>query len=92
MYSNYISGTSLFSEEIYQLRILALLNSKVAMELLRIAPTLNFQPGDINKVIYLKNIDNNKEIELLSKENIQLSKQDWNSFEESWEFKNHPLL
>ena len=31
-------------------------------------------------------------IEKLVEENIELSKQDWNSFEMSWDFKRHPMI
>ena len=70
---------------------LALLNSKVAMSFLKyLAPTINFGPEQINKIpVYFKedtNIDN------LVKENIEISKKDWDSFETSWDFKTHPLI
>ncbi len=55
-------------------------------------PTLNFQVGDIKnvpvvfleeKVIFINN---------LVDKNILIAKDDWDSFETSWDFKIHPLL
>jgi hypothetical protein len=32
------------------------------------------------------------DVESKAKENISLAKEDWDSFETSWDFKKHPLL
>ncbi|MEL3971109.1 BREX-1 system adenine-specific DNA-methyltransferase PglX [Rossellomorea oryzaecorticis] len=73
------------------LYFIALLNSKVSMEVLKIlAPTINFGPEQIKKIPCI--IDRREEIEELSKACIQISKRDWDSVETSWEFQKHPLL
>lgn len=71
----------------------ALLNSNVAKRYLEfLAPTINFQPGDIGHILFeppnneLENID-----EIVSKL-IALSKEDWDSRETSWDFEQSPLL
>lgn len=75
------------------LYILGLINSKVIEFIMNLlAPTLNFQIGDVKKipVIYKK-----KRSDLICKivnDNIIISQTDWNSFETSWGFVKHPLL
>lgn len=71
--------------------VLAFLNSKVANELLTLMnPTLNYTNGTISKLplIYSKEVL----IDYIVNRNIEVSKNDWNSFEVSWDFKVHPLL
>ncbi len=70
---------------------LALLNSKVAMEILMyIAPTINYGPEQINKlpILYAKKED----IDTIAQESVCISKSDWDSFETSWDFQQHPLI
>lgn len=82
-------GSSLFSDNIKYL--IGLLNTKIVQEIMCIQnPTLNFQPGNVSKIPVI--IDKVKEVELLVEQNINLSKNDWDSFETSWDFKKHPLL
>jgi type II restriction/modification system DNA methylase subunit YeeA len=71
--------------------LLALLNSVVSDEFLKIlAPTMDFNQGPLGRVPVI--FSNENEIENISKENISISKQDWDSYEISWDFKKHPLL
>ena len=74
-----------------QLYHLALLNSKVAMEILGyLAPTINYGPEQINRIPI---VYSNEEIaNQLTKQNILLSQNDWDSFETTWDFQHHPLL
>jgi hypothetical protein len=72
--------------------LLGFLNSKVSKSILSlISPTLNYTVGNIKSlpVIYSENLDIVNE---LVKENIDLSKNDWNNFETSWNFTKHPFL
>lgn len=72
-------------------KVLAFLNSKIATEMLNVLnPTLNFSCGIISLLPY-KNF-NNEYIDDYVKQNISFSKNDWDSFEISWDFKHHPLL
>ncbi|MDU2469417.1 BREX-1 system adenine-specific DNA-methyltransferase PglX [Clostridium perfringens] len=69
----------------------ALLNSKVSTEILKIlSPTLNFQVGNIADIPVI--IKNEEFINIISEKCINVSKNDWNSFEISWDFERHPLL
>lgn len=88
-----IAGSSIFpdnkSDYYYQL---AFLTSVVAFNCLNLTnPTINYQAGDI-KNLPLKHIDNDSFIENITSENINISKQDWDSYETSWNFKRNPLL
>ena len=63
------------------------------MEILKIiAPTINFQCGDIANIPVLFCEQQNRQIENLVSDNIDLSRTDWDSFETSWDFKRHPLV
>ena len=74
--------------EIY---VLGLLNSVVADSYLAVLnPTMNFSCGVVGLVPYIekKCNDVNKIVELC----INESRNDWDSFEMSWDFKKHPLV
>ncbi len=72
--------------------ILALFCSNVATEILKVLnPTLSFTTGAVSNLPLIYDKDKAGLIENLVSENIQLSKDDWDSFEISWDFKAHPL-
>lgn len=88
-----IAGMSLFATKGKIIRYLGLLNSNVALEILKLlAPTINFQAGDIARVPIIPEVNSNDNIIPIVEENISLSKSDWDSFETSWDFKEHPLV
>ena len=70
---------------------LGLLNSKVSMAILKfLSPTMTFGPEQIKKIPIIS-----KKVNIVSKiveKCINTSKQDWDSFETSWDFTIHPLL
>lgn len=71
--------------------VMALLNSSVCLSLLRVlCPTMHFNIGDIAKVPMV--IKHEDEVNQIVKNSIELSKQDWASFEASWDFKQHPFI
>lgn len=74
--------------------ILALLNSKVGEFYLKILnPTLNLTPGNLLTVPFLDKVLLQKEVvNKLAFQNINISKEDWDSFETSWDFEKHPLI
>ena len=71
--------------------LLALLNSKIGQYILNISnATINYQPGDIAGIpVMFDNIDT---VETNAQANIAISKADWDSFETSWDFTEHPLV
>lgn len=86
-----VGGSSLFSEDDKSKFFSGFLNSSVARLFLNyLNPTLNFQVGNISS---LPLIENNKiQVDYFVSDNITISKNDWDSREVSWEFKQNPLL
>ena len=74
--------------------ILGALCTNISFNILKMLnPTLNYQVGDIGNVpIPFGDKENVDFINQIVKENINLSKQDWDSFETSWDFAVHPLV
>ena len=71
--------------------LLGFLNSAVCKYILDIiAPTLTYNVGDVSKIPY-EPIDN-EDIKKRVSDNVTYSKEDWDSFETSWDFKKHPLI
>lgn len=88
------AGLGLFCKNqlsIVELQILlAFLNSKIVEVLLAILnPTLNVTPAIVKKLPYPQN--DNKTL-TLAQSNIAISREDWDAFETSWDFKRHPLI
>ena len=79
------------NEELYYL--LVLLNTKVAINLLKIlAPTLDFNPGAVGNLVFLSNKKDKDKINILVIDSIKTAKNDWNSRETSWDFKQNELI
>jgi len=73
-------------------QMLAFLNTSVVKHILAlISPTINYTPSDIGKIPFLKTSVGDL-LEKKTEENITISKNDWDSFEVSWDFKEHPLI
>lgn len=71
----------------------ALLNSRVSSYLLScIRETFNFNQGDIARLPVIDCKKYYSEICSLFNENVSISKEDWDSFETSWNFETHPLI
>lgn len=88
-----VAGISCFpnNENIYYL--LALLNTKIVINISQmINPTINMNAGDIAKVPVVLDKVRKADIDLIAKNNIDVSKDDWNSFETSWDFQKHSLM
>ena len=71
-----------------------LLNSGVVSKCLEFtSPTLNFGAGDIGKlpVIIDHDLSIRDNISKVVEKCISISRQDWDNFETSWDFKTHPL-
>lgn len=88
-----IAGMSFFTEKQELLILLGFCNSKIALEILRIlAPTINFQAGDIGRLPIVDYGVETETIRGLVSSNIDKSTTDWDSSEVSWDFKRHPLV
>lgn len=87
------AAPGLFSDDEKLMYILGLMNTKYAMKIINlINPTLNFVPGTIASIPIIDGLPCISEVKQLVKQNISLSKSDWDAFETSWDFTKHPLL
>ena len=85
------SSVYLFPPKEQQSLLLGCLNSNVVPEIVSVInPTLNFVATTISE-IPIKGVEENV-ISHLVEENIDISKNDWDSFEISWDFKHHPFM
>jgi hypothetical protein len=86
-----VAGTSVFADEHTEKYLIALLNSVVIERVLEfMSPSLNFEVGHIAKQPVI--IDKQEFVENISNENIAICKEEWDDFEDSWDFKKHPLI
>lgn len=86
-----VAGSSMFFDTGIVKYVTGLLCSKLGTFFMGIQnPTLNFQVGNLKNVpvIFGKKVG----IECLANNCIELSKADWDSFETSWDFTQHPLI
>ena len=84
-----INGPTCYYEKLEYL--MGLMNSNVMQSILKVlCPSLTFQVGDVFKVPFVDNC--NTFINELVKDNISISKQDWDAHETSWDFETNPLL
>lgn len=87
------AGSSLYPSDEKFPYYISFLNSKVSQLLLDLlSPTLNYSAGPISTIPILREITDNQNIQLLTIESITISKNDWDSFETSWDFTIHPLV
>ena len=86
-----VAGSTLFANEKNIPYLLGFFSSKACGHILNMLnPTMNFQAGNIKSLPVV--FDRIEEVNLLSSENVKLSKEDWDSFETSWDFIEHPLI
>lgn len=75
------------------LYILALMNTKIVDKMLLIlAPTLDYHEGPMSKVPTVIDVDKKDLVGDISKNNITIAKNNWDSYETSWDFKRNPLV
>jgi type II restriction/modification system DNA methylase subunit YeeA len=73
-----------------QLAVLGFLNSNVGAKLIgAISQTLNYSPGEIARLPFTK--PNSKANKIIA-DCIKNARSDWDNFETSWDFCDHPLL
>ena len=71
----------------------ACLNNAITLYVMEIInPTVNNGSGTIRKIPIIIDKRLKPDIDKLAKENIYISKHDWDSFETSWDFQHHPLI
>lgn len=75
--------------------LVACLNTCISQFVLKIInPTINTGAGTVKRipVILPQSEVTYKRIDMLSHECVAVSKEDWDSFETSWDFKEHPFI
>lgn len=88
-----VSGSSMFPQEEQTAELLGFLCSKVAFYFLSLlAPTVNFQAGNVGDLPILPLKEQREIFIRLVEENCRISKEDWDCFETSWNFKGHPFM
>ena len=86
------ASMAVYEETVHLTLLLGLLNSKVAQYFLRLVnESLNYTTGNVASIPFLLG-DGNEEIELIVHNNVKKSKNDWDSYETSWDFKRNPLV
>ena len=86
-----VEAPTLFVSKEKQHYILGFLNSCVAQKYLTaINATMHYLVGDISSLPLIFRA--NEYLSELVKENISISRKDWDSFDTSWDFARHPLL
>ena len=87
-----IAGAALFVKEEMFNTVLAFCNSRLALHILAMVnPTINFQGGNIAQLPIMFSKAPNK-VDDITNRNIEISEKDWDSFETSWDFAEHPLV
>ena len=72
--------------------LMAFMNSPIAKEYLKyLAPSYHFNAGPIEKLPVIIDKSKKEKITEIVKNAVDLSKKDWDCFETSWDFHNHPL-
>ena len=86
-------GSSCFVSDKEYDYVIALINSCVGNYFLNLLnPTISFQSGNIGALPINDAYFENVTIKCNVTQNICICKNDWNSFEISWDFKTHPLV
>ncbi len=84
-------GCCIFNLGDLEFDIQAVLNSVVFSTIFgEMNPTLNFQSGEVAKFPIIPS--DSLVVKKLVKEEVQLSKNDWDSIETSWDFQKHYLI
>ena len=73
--------------------LLGMLSSKVTtLYTSFFSPTIHFEVGEISRIPIVYSEISLKRVDKITKDNIALSRDDWDAFETSWDFKRHPLV
>lgn len=84
-------GAMCFVDDKYLYGVLALYNTNVMQSFLQvISPTLDYHEGSLGRTPIKLEAD--PTIDSLAAECVELSKNDWDSFETSWDFEEHPFI
>jgi len=88
-----VAGCSVFTKDLKY--IMAIMNSKLKDALLKpFSQTMNFEVGQISQfpILFPKSPETKQKIDELTQECIDISKEEWDSRETSWDFKTNELI
>lgn len=72
---------------------LAFFNTKVAVEYFKLLnPTITLQVKDVKNIPIIFDDAYMQDVESIANSNVKLCRKDWDSFETSWNFAEHPLV
>lgn len=89
------AGNCLYTNESMLALIQGIANSSIALFFMSLlSPSLNFNVGDIARIPIAKPSDRSQQNAIINcvRALRHESKNDWDSFETSWDFKRHPLV
>ncbi|MBZ4644078.1 MAG: hypothetical protein JG767_1687 [Deferribacteraceae bacterium] len=95
LYISDFKGASIYPEITKIKYILSVMNSKLTNNILKIlAPTMDFNIGQVVElpIIFPKEESIKQKIDQLTQECIDISKEDWDSRETSWDFRTNELV
>lgn len=88
-----VAGITCFPKEDKILYLCAFLNSVIAGNLVSVInPTINLNVGDVANLPIVYQESHSETIKEKAEKCIEFSKDEWDSFETSWDFKKHPLV
>ena len=84
------AGCALFPKSTDLTYLLGLFNTKFVDVILKVLnPTINCQPGNVGSIPLI--FDDKEHIDSIVKSSINISTDDWNAHETSWDFQRNPL-
>lgn len=84
---------SAFCDEENRFYAIGLMNSVVFRELLCVLNRgMKTETGNVQKVPFLIDANNKERVSLLSKMSVELVKRNWDDYELSWDFHQHPII
>ena len=88
-----VAGTSFFADEDLMYYMAGFCNSNVGLEVAKtLSPTMNYEVGHIASFPIITNEDYISKVTDIVLKAKELSKQDWDAYETSWDFKQQPLI
>ena len=88
-----IKGSSGFASEELHYYVLALMNSYISVTILNmINPSITTNVGDVKQIPFALGDDEQvSRVKERAVQNVLICRNDWDSFETSWDFQRHPL-
>lgn len=87
------AGPSLFLDDNYYNYVLGLLCSKLGLMIINtFNPTMNININDIANIPVKIDQTRKQNVEQIAEDSISFSRDDWDSYETSWDFKRNPLV